>query len=451
MRIYSYCSYIFLLFAWITGIRSAQAQQELMLHQQTQLWHATATNPAFFPTDKKIVLGLPSYGLDAAHSGNITYNDLVRTEGDRTIIDLGKAIDKLEPDNEVYYDKRFETVSLGLRLGRHWYVQAGHALRLNATVNYPKALAELFWNGNAPYIGQTLNVGFTTTTFDWHELSLGLGRRFGEALTLGVRAKFLSGISSLKTDDNHRLISVYTDPDIYQLTLNSDYAFYSSKTISAIDTAGLGYDLQRNATENGFADNSGWAFDLGAQLHLGKRLTVDVSVLDLGGSIAWKKNTNYFQSKGTFTYNGIEIPGTDIINGTVDSLDFDAALDSLNDVLQFQKSASEFSSDVPTRIFVGATFKLTERWSVGGVLHHQKSERRGATSVGVNAQWAPFRWLSVGAMYSVNDQSAANLGLSIVLKPGPIQLYVLSDNALNAVTPYGSPAVNFRFGGALVF
>ena len=85
------------------------------------------------------------------------------------------------------------------------------------------------------------------------------------------------------------------------------------------------------------------------------------------------------------------------------------------------------------------------------MLHHQNSENRSATSVGVSAHWSPLKWLTVGGMYGVNDRSAANIGLSIVVKPGPLQLFVLSDNVLNAVTPYGSAAVNFRFGGALVF
>ncbi|MCK6692443.1 MAG: DUF5723 family protein, partial [Thermoanaerobaculia bacterium] len=261
----------------------------------------------------------------------------------------------------------------------------------------------------------------------------------------------LSGISALQTDEKRNYLSVYTDPDIYQLSLQSDYAFYSSRTISAIDTSGLGFELVQNQFKNGFSANTGWAFDLGAQLNIGQKLTLAASIIDLGGSIKWKKNSNYFQSKGDYEYNGVEIPGTDIINGTTDSLDFTAALDSLNDVLQFQKSAAEFSSELPTRIYVGGTLKLTQRWSVGAVLHHQYSERRSATSVGVNAQWSPLKWLSLGAMYSVNDQSAANLGFNLILKPGPVQLYLLSDNALNAVTPYSSSAVNFRFGGALVF
>ena len=440
-----------LLLALLGIVGNISAQQELLLHQQAGLWNATATNPAFFPKEKRFVIGLPSFGLDAAHSGDITYNDLLRKQGDRTVLDLGKAIDKLEPENEGHYDQRFETVSLGFRLPGKFFVQAGHAVRLSAALTYPKSLAELFWYGNAPYIGQNLNVGFSTTTFDWNELSLGLGRQFGEKLSVGVRAKYLSGISALQTDDAHKTVNVYTDPDIYQLTLGTDYAFHSSSLITAIDTNGLGFDLVRNQLKNGFSDNSGWAFDLGLQLQVGERLFLSASVLDLGGKITWKQNANYFQSKGSFTYDGVYIPGSDILNGTTDSLDFTAALDTLNDALQFEKTADEFTSSLPTRIYVGGTYQLTERWSLGAVVHHQNSERRKATSVGVNANWSVLKWLNIGAMYSVNDQSATNIGLSLVLKPGPVQVFILSDNALNAVTPYGSAAVNFRFGGALVF
>ncbi|MBL7775958.1 MAG: hypothetical protein JNK89_08135 [Saprospiraceae bacterium] len=431
----------------------AWAQQELLLHQQgaAGLWNATAVNPAFFPKEKRLAIGLPAFGLDAAHSGNITYNDLLREQGGRTVLDLGPAIDKLEPENDAYYDQRFETFSLGLRLPGNWWLQAGHAVRLNAALNYPKALAELFWNGNAPYIGQTLEVGFATTTFDWNELSLGLGKQFGERFTVGARVKYLSGISALQTDDGHRQVQVYTDPDIYQLTVGTDYAFHSSSLISAIDTAGLGFDLALNQLKNGFSENAGWAFDLGVQAQLGERLTLSASVLDLGGKISWKKNANYFKSQGSFRYDGVFIPGSDIINGTTDSLDFTAALDTLNDALQFEKTAAEFSSALPARIYVGASYRLGERWLLGAVLHHHNADRRKATSVGVNAQWSVLKWLTAGAMYSVNDQSAVNIGLSLVLKPGPVQLFILSDNALNAVTPYGSAAVNFRFGGALLF
>ncbi|MCY7327894.1 MAG: DUF5723 family protein, partial [Saprospiraceae bacterium] len=103
------------------------AQQELMLQTLPDLWHATSINPALFPANKRIAIGLPAYSLDASHSGDITYNDLLRKAGDRNVIDFGQVIDKLEPENTLHFDQRIETFSFGLRLPGNWSIQAGHA------------------------------------------------------------------------------------------------------------------------------------------------------------------------------------------------------------------------------------------------------------------------------------------------------------------------------------
>ncbi|MGI9159150.1 MAG: DUF5723 family protein, partial [Saprospiraceae bacterium] len=210
-----------------------------MLYQSADLWSANAVNPAFFPKDKKIVLGLPGFGVDAAHSGDVGYNDLFRREGDRRLIDLGRLVDRLEPENRVHYEHRFETVSLGIRLPAGLFLQAGHSVRLQTAARYPKTLAQLLWNGNGPYVGETLDIAPDVEVFDFNELSLGLG--WGtERVRLGGRLKYLSGISALRTDENRQRATVYTDNDIYQLALETDYAFHSASIISDIDTAGLG-------------------------------------------------------------------------------------------------------------------------------------------------------------------------------------------------------------------
>ena len=220
-------------FVFILFSASLSAQQELMLGSLPDLWHSNGLNPAFFPAGKRIAVGLPGYSLDAAHSGDITYNDVLRRDGNRTIIDLGNAIGKLEPQNDVFFDQRIETVSLGFRSRNDkWAFQFGHAILLSGWINYPKSLAEVLWNGNAPYVGQTLDIGLKTSIFDWREWSASLSRRVGK-LSVGARVKYLTGVSALNTVPEHNTMRIYTDPDIYQLDLTTDYAFYSSSIISS--------------------------------------------------------------------------------------------------------------------------------------------------------------------------------------------------------------------------
>jgi hypothetical protein len=432
------------------GVNGLSAQRELMLYQSADLWSANAVNPAFFPKDKKIVLGLPGFGVDAAHSGDVGYNDLFRREGDRRLIDLGRLVDRLEPENRVHYEHRFETVSLGIRLPAGLFLQAGHSVRLQTAATYPKTLAQLLWNGNGPYVGQTLDIAPNVEVFDFNELSLGLG--WGtERLRLGGRLKYLSGISALRTDETRQQATVFTDSDIYQLTLETDYAFHSASIISGIDTAGLGFDLRTEVAKGKlFSQNRGLAFDLGASVQLGERLTLSAGALDLGGRINWSSNAQYFASKGAYQYDGVRFPGTDIINAA-DSIRFDAQLDTLNDIFRFEKTAQTFETELPLRLYAGGTFRLSDKWTFGAVFFHQNSARRSTTSFGLNALWRPLDWLSLGGMYSVNDRSAANLGFRVGLHPGPLQLYLVSDNMLNVFTPYSAPVVNFRAGAALLF
>lgn len=427
------------------------AQQELMLHALPDLWHSNSTNPAFFPENKTVAIGLPGIGLDAAHSGKITYKDVFVKDGDRTLIDFSNALAKLDPSNTVRFDQRIETVSLGLRLPGNFWLQAGHANRLSGLLRYPKTLPSIIWAGNAQYIGQTVEIAPQADIADWNEWSIGLAKGIGD-LQLGVRGKLLTGVASLYTDKAHQSATVFTSDDIYQLSLATDYGFHASSLISAIDTSGLGFDFRVGELKGkAFSQNRGFALDFGARYKLNEQITLDFSLLDLGGKIRWTENANYFISQGTFEYEGVSIPGGDIISGA-DSLDFSAKLDTLNDVFNFQKTAQEFETRLPLRGYLGGNYAFGKRWVFGlGAYFQKRAEEKASVAVGASARWMPLKWVSVGAMYSANERSAVNLGFHLALKPGPVQLYFASDNLLNAFTPKSRPAVNLRAGLGLVF
>jgi hypothetical protein len=429
-----------------------QAQQELMLHAMPEVWHSTSTNPAFFPEGTALVIGLPGIGLNAAHSSNVAYHDIfVKDNNGTTRLNFSGAIAKLDPLNTVFFDQRIETVSLGLRLPGKFWLQAGHANRLSGSVTYPKTLPSLIWDGNAQYIGQTVNIGLQTDISNWNEWSVGLAKQLGK-LQLGFRAKLLTGIGSLLTDNNRQKANVTTSDDIYQLTLETNYAYYSSSFISAFDTSGYGFDIQVGSLKDkAFSSNIGYGFDLGAQYRINDRITLDLSLLDLGGVINWKENAHYFASEGEFQYDGVILPGADIINGS-DSLDFSTKLDTLNDIFKFQKTDQEFETSLPFRGYLGGQYDLTKRLTVGVSMFLQKrSEEKATTAFGASLRWKPVKWVSLGAMYSINDRSAANLGFQVGLKPGPVQVYFASDNIINAFSIRSNPAVNLRAGVALVF
>jgi hypothetical protein len=441
---------IIFILALVMGGNQLIAQQELMLSQMNKVWQMNQINPAFFPDDKRIAIGLPAFSIDATHSGTVSYSDFFKIENGKTLFDFDQVIAKLDPQNEVAYQQRIETVSLGIRLpGKgHTAIQASHAIRLSSALTYPKEVVQFLWGGNAQFIGQTIQIAPVTNTFDWHEISAGLSRDFGKKLRVGAKVKYLAGISSLETDQEAQFASIYTDPDIYQLKLTTNYGFHSFGTVSAIDTNGFGFKVITNELGNQFrTQNSGIAFDLGITLQLTPKLTIYASALDINGQIKWKEG-KYFKSKGIFDYNGATIAGSDIINGA-DSIDFSSKLDTLNDFFMFQRTDSEFSSSLPARYYISGVFDITKRWSIGGSFYYEDNATTN-TAFGVSLQWQPVRLIRLGALYSTNSRKAANLGFQVTLRPGPVQVFFASDNLLNAFTPYSASNVNFRTGLSFV-
>ena len=57
----------------------------------------------------------------------------------------------------------------------------------------------------------------------------------------------------------------------------------------------------------------------------------------------------------------------------------------------------------------------------------------------------------IQASWSYNQYSALNFGAGLVVCPGPVQLYVVTDNFLAFINPKLAKATNVRLGVNLVF
>ena len=436
---------LFLMFSCVV-----QAQEELLVSQMLKIGQHNSINPASFPENKRLVIGLPGFGVDAYHSGSLTYNDFFYKQNGKTVVDFDQIVNQLEPSNELSYRQRLEVLSIGFRLpgsGKS-AVTLSHAIRLNSNTTYSKELVQLMWGGNAQFIGQTIQVAPSTRTHDWHEIGLGVSRRLGK-LRAGAKIKYLAGISALLTNPNANKMTVYTNPDIYQLELSTDYGFQSAGVISAIDTSGFGFDVVTNELKNKLnGANSGLAFDLGVTYEISDKLTVHAAALDLAGSIRWEA-AHYFSSKADYSFDGVTIPGADIINGT-DNLDFSAKLDTLNDIFKFNKTTTDFSTAIPSRFYIGANYDLTKRITLAGSLYFEDGLAEKKTAFGLSAHFKPIKLIGVGVMYAANKQNQANIGAQLTLSPGPIQFFIASDNLLGVFTPFRSSRVNLRTGLALM-
>ena len=420
-------------------------QQELGLYFQQESWQANKLNPAFFPSGKKVIIGLPGLHSNAFIS-NFRLDDIRDTDEEgREVFNVNKAIDQLEAENYLREHLNFETLSLGISAGR-FHFSLAHSFNFNGYTKYPKTLPELVWEGNSQFIGQDVSFGPNLQLTGYHEMAFGIGYNILPNVTLAGRFKYLSGIGDVSTE--RESLSLFTDPDAYELVLTSDFLMNASGLLDYTSLLDLSIDTDISGliTNGFFSSNSGTALDLGLHAILGK-LDIAASVLDLGGSIDWKETPENFRLEGDRAFAGL-----DALQSLLDdSTSIGSVLDTLESLYEPEQSFNSYSNDLPLRIYFGLGYQLNERWKVSGTLYHQQFRDENLTAAAVGLQAKVAGWLTAGVSYAYRNESYDNLGLNALFSLGSAQLLLASDNVLAPLQLGDSYGANLRIGLNLAF
>ena len=427
--------YFLIFFLGILFYTNTHAQQELGTHFLTETWQSTVTNPAFVP-EKKWTVALPSVHYNFQHQAG-GFGDILRTSNGQSVIDFGNFITQLESENSLHTQVDIPSLELAYKMG-NLRLSIGHQTRLNAQFDYPKTFAELIWNGNAPFIGETVEFGPQLNLFSYSEIGLGAAYQLSK-LTIGAKVKYLSGIGAIAT--NAHQASLYTSDDIYQLTFATDYEIQTSSFLEINDLQDFNFNVNQDLGQL-FSSNTGFALDLGIRYQVNDKLQLNASIIDLG-SINWQDGISY-HSQGTETYEGIDL--TDFILN--DSIEFDIKLDTLQDAFQFAETSRSFSTNLNNKIYLGGNYQLNERFELGLVylIQQQTGDTQHAFALSARAQL--LKILTLGATYSTRYEQFDNLGVNLVARLGPVQVFGLTDNVFGLLD---GTDINGRVGLNLVF
>lgn len=429
---------IFTLILPLIFISVSRGQQEFGTAFLSGLNQSNWANPSFFNNDR-LVISLPSFFYNLSHTG-ATVNQLIHiNNAGEKVFDLGRVLPEFDDTNVVKANINLSTFGIAYQVEK-WQLSFRHEVWHSAYSKYSKDLLELAWNGNAQYLDETVEFAPDASLTSYHSLGFGAAYQLADKFTLGARVKWLNGIANLSTPSSDA--SVLTDANVYELTFETDFQINSS---SLLDIDGL-TDVAFRMKYLSIFNNPGLAIDLGASWQINDNLQVGASVLDIG-QIKWKTKVRNYTTTGTHVYEGLNL--SHIIRS--DSISFAGTLDTLAEILGFDETNFNYTTQLPHRYLLSGSYRANEDWLFGILLYGENFRNEFTPGLALSARARINEQLLLGGHYTIRNQTYFNFGFSAIYLWRFVQFYLVTDNILTGFLPYSSQQANGRIGANLLF
>lgn len=421
-------------------LNSVSGQQELGTHFMNVL-QSNISNPSIM-NKSRITIGLPSAYANFYNTG-FSFNDIFEEiPGDSLRLNMDDAVENLKDNNLLNFQTQIDWFSIGFRTNK-FQIGGSFSWKSSFYANYPKEMLDVFWNGNAKYIDETINIAPDFQAYSYAELGLNGAFNITDNITIGGRLKYLSGIVDISNVLSATEATIYTDPQYYQVTLTTDYAFNSS-SYPILDSTITNFN---GSTQFDyfqlFGTNTGLAADLGLTMRFADKIQVSAGVADVG-YINWASNLRNYNTKGSYTFSGVEF--NPLIDN--DSISFSAIGDTLVEVFDVKVSQSNvgYTTNLPTKIHLSGQYELPTKLTLGVLLYGELYREQFIPAVALSVRKEFGDLFSIGGIYAYRQFSPLNLGINAAVKLGPVQVFLASDNVVPLFTPYSSKNFNGRAG-----
>ncbi len=431
----------FFLFLFLAlSVQGVLGQSELVTPFFDDVFQATYLNPAVRPKHP-VSIGLPAISsiyLQVSHNGFVP-GKVISHRNDTLRISPDKLLNELSRQNMLFVNADLDLFHLRIKV-YNWDYWFGIRQRHSMSLFYPKDLLRLPIEGNADMVGKSFDFGYLgLNAMAFREYTFGAATEVDDWI-FGGRLSILQGLSSMYLKPEKLKISVIDD--MFQHAFAADAVLYS---------AGIPFDDDIDG--NWITDymtrfrNPGLALSWGASYRFDHRLNFNFAVTDLG-YIRWNDNTRNFSLEGNATFDG-----HDFLSNLLDDEEIDP--DEIIDDFLDNFSDDEFEEDYVTwlhpRFAVTTTYRVADKTQLALQLYTVVN-RRLYPAVTVAATQEIGRYLQVAVTASANQKSFSNLGFGLMLKPGPLQIYMMADNYYAPlVDPLSFTNLNFRFGVNFVF
>lgn len=451
-----------------TFAQNLQTQYFLNIPQSSQL------NPAYRP-QANVFIGIPL--LSGTYIGTSS-NLLNVSKLIQPMPGADSLITILHPDYD--RDKFFRSIgnkgfistevhapvfSVGFSLADVWWVDLGMSVKTMARGRLPADLFTLALEGNEGFIGSYADLSGTGLHAQAYlETYVGLSRNITKRLRVGGRVKFLQGALSASVIADKLELEVNND---YSQSLNTEVALKLNGPFDVtLDEDGFIEDIIFG-DNIGFGDvgpsfkNFGLGIDAGAEYMLMDNLQLSASIIDFG-FISWGRGSYTFTATNDFTFDGF-----DISEAIEDDKDFDLIIEEFGDSLlttfDFVEKEEGYTTGLPTKIYLGASYQPVDFLSLGA-LSRTTIGMGVRQSLTLSATLLAGDVLSTSLSYSMTNRSFNNFGFGLGVRAGFFQFYAVIDQIPaswieftgddgndRVVVPQRLDYMNMRFGFNLLF
>lgn len=426
---------------------------------------STMYNPALHNDSSAVEFGLPGLsGIYLGLNSDFAVNDLIHygtgSMSDSLVIDIDGFHNSLK--NQNYFRQNFEMslFYLGFRT-RKTFVNFSINEKESAQIGFGKGFITFLKDGNGASMGEVQDLGdLTFNAYHYREFALGVSQdMLNGRLSFGVKIKALYGKFALQTNKLNFQVETATDGSSVMFTTDMDIDL-SAPVTPQYDENGYFSDFEdNNFSANDYilnTENMGMAFDFGAVLKLTPRITLSASIVDMG-KIPFKTDVYNIKHNQSYTWEGLDfsnslddtdpnyISADDMINNEMDKLE------AVVKPKQSEVSSNAFDMSLPTKVFLGGSFSLSDKLDVGVLerMYMYNGVTTNSLTLSANAMLGNF--FSITGSYSAMNGSFDNLGVGVALRLGFLQWYVVNDNLLALSDPAKAQFVNIRFGMNILF
>jgi len=370
-------------------------------------------------------------------------------------------LNKLKPENYITSISGTSILSFGFRTDVGFF-SLDVTTRFEGGVLVPGDLGRLVLQGTEDGASYQLD-GMGADLWGFDEVAAGWSGAILENLKVGARAKFLFGVGNLSTLSSNMTLTTSAESWHIQsdmrVAASLPFADVSYDEEGRIENITLKDDVQDMAPwklpKYAFNPrNFGLGIDLGIEYEPMDRLRLSASFIDLG-YIKWKDEVHEVSFTTDYEYEGLEIDPLEISDDFTFEDYLDSALtqlgDSLSGFVEFSPGGV-YSRRLNSKLFVGVSYDLTPSINFGILSRTDFMSSKVREQITATANFSLHRKLNFTLSYSYIQSYFKNVGAGLSLNAGPVNFYLISDNALNLLFwPQETRAVNVWLGLNLLF